>query len=134
MKYAPKFKAMWKGEEYTVTAMHLLEDPYVMLEPRNEVSYEGEEDICVEFSELESFYEVQTKYYIKLKYKIHKGLAYGSLYYNRRLCTIVGQDFFDSGLISDSYKIEFTYSEIMKLPEEIQNGLNGGLLELEEVE
>lgn len=132
MKYTPKFKALWKGEEYKVTAIHLLEDPYVMLEPKNKKS-DYEEDIYVEFSELESFYEVETKYYIKLKYKIHKGLAYDSLYYNRRLCT-VGQDFFDSGLISDSYQTQFTYSEIMKLPKEIQNGLNGGLLELEEVE
>lgn len=130
MKYTPKFKAMWKGEEYTVTAMHLLEDPYVMLEHRDGDSYEGEEDICVEFSELDSFYEVQTKYYIKLKYKL--GYSAQPVYYNKSL--IGEQDLFWNKRQGLTYQTEFTYSDIMKLPEEVQNGLNGGLLELEEVE
>lgn len=130
MKYTPKFKAMWKGEEYTVTAMHLLEDPYAMLEPRDGDSYGGEEDICVEFSELTNFYEVQPKYYIKLKYKTYDDLTF--LYYNKNLRGKEGT--FRNKTQTGSYQTQFTYSEIMKLPEEIQNGLNGGSLELEEVE
>jgi len=110
--------------------MRLLEDPYVILEPRNEENYEGEEDICVEFSELDSFYEVQTKYYIKLKYQTF--CEQNFLYYNKSLYG--KEDVFWTKEQAGSYQTEFTYSEIMNLPEEIQNGLNGGLLELEEVE
>lgn len=132
MKYAPKFKAMWKGEEYTVTAMHLLEDPYVMLEPRNEENYKGEEDIYVEFSELDSFYEVEPKYYIKLKYNLFDKVNFIDLYFKKTLAG--GQDLFSISKVNGiAYQTEFTYSEIMKLPKDIQNGLNGGLLELEEV-
>lgn len=130
MKYTPKFKVMWKGKEYTVTAIHLLEDPYVMLEPRNEENYGGEEDIYVEFAELESFYQVQSKYYIKLNYNL--GQTAQPIYYNKSLTG--KQDLFWNKRPGAIYQTEFTYSEIMNLPEEIQNGLNGGLLELEEVE
>ena len=129
MKYEPKFKAMWKGEEYIVTAMHLLEDPYVMLEYKNKDNYEGEKDIYVEFSELESFYDVQTKYYIKLKYNL--GYSAQNVYYNKSLTG--KQDFFWYKRQEMTYQTQFTYSEIMNLPEEIQNGLNGGLLELGEI-
>lgn len=128
----PKFKAMWKGEEYNVTAMHLLEEPYVMLEPKDRPSYEGEEDIYVEFSELDSFYEVKTKYYIKLKYNSHDLLEVQPIYYNKSLDC--GQELFWNKTQTMMHQTQFTYSEIMKLPKEIQNGLNGGLLELEEVE
>lgn len=130
MKYTPKFKAMWKGEEYTVTAMHLLDNPYVMLESKDKKS-EYEEDIYVEFSELDNFYEVETKYYIKFKYNLWHSLELQPTYYSKSLTG--GQDFFSSGEQRAFCQTQFTIFEIMNLPKEIQNGLNGGLLELEEV-